>query len=83
VLEGERAGKSATVTAEALVRPNPEAGIGAGGMDTGVPPSIVAQMIVAGEVRGPGMFAPEEAVDPDRFFARLAERGMTYRVRTA
>jgi len=29
------------------------------------------------------MFAPEEAVDPDRFFARLAERGMTYRVRTA
>jgi len=28
------------------------------------------------------MFAPEEAVDADRFFQRLAERGITYSVRT-
>ena len=36
----------------------PRPGVGGGALDTGAPPSIVAQMIAAGEVRGPGMFAP-------------------------
>jgi hypothetical protein len=38
-------------------------------------------MIAFGEVRGPGMFAPEEAVDPDRFFRHLEARGITHTVR--
>jgi saccharopine dehydrogenase-like NADP-dependent oxidoreductase len=80
VLEGEREGRRATVVTESVVEPDREAGLGGGARDTGIPPSIVAQMIAAGEVRGPGMFAPEEAVDPDRFFERLAEREIGYTV---
>jgi lysine 6-dehydrogenase len=80
VLEGEREGGPVTVVAESMVEPDRETGLGGGARDTGIPPSIVAQMIAAGEVRGPGMFAPEEAVDPDRFFDRLAERGIGYTV---
>jgi lysine 6-dehydrogenase len=79
-LTGSRKGVEAIVVAESLVESQPERGLGAGARDTGVPPSVVAQMIVAGEVRGPGMFSPETAVDPDRFFARLAERGIGNRV---
>lgn len=79
-LIGSRDAAAATVVAESLVFPDVARGLGAGALDTGVPPSVVAQMIVAGEVRGPGMFAPETAVDPDRFFARLAERGIGHRI---
>lgn len=80
-LHGEKDGSPTSVVAESLIRPDREWGAGGGALDTGIPPSIVAQMIMAGEVRGPGMFAPEEAVDADRFFARLSERGIGYHVR--
>jgi lysine 6-dehydrogenase len=82
VLKGARAGAPATVVAESVIGPDLESAMGGGARDTGIPPSVAAQMIVAGEVRGPGMFAPEDAVDPDRFFARLAERGISYSVAT-
>jgi saccharopine dehydrogenase (NAD+, L-lysine-forming) len=81
VLRGTRAGTPATVVAESVIGPDVESAMGGGARDTGIPPSIAAQMIVAGEVRGPGMFAPEHALDTDRFFARLAERGIGYVVR--
>jgi saccharopine dehydrogenase-like NADP-dependent oxidoreductase len=81
VLTGTRDDAPTTVIAESVITPDKAWGVGGGGVDTGVPPSIVAQMIVAGEVKGPGMFAPEEAVDADRFFARIADRGVTYSVR--
>jgi lysine 6-dehydrogenase len=80
ILEGTKDGVPATVVADSVIEPDRHANMGAGALDTGIPPSIVAQMIAAGEVKGPGMFAPEEAVDPDLFFSRLAERGITYRV---
>ena len=80
VLNGTKDGAQAAVVADSVIEPDREANMGAGALDTGIPPSIVAQMVAAGEVRGPGMFAPEEAVDPDLFFARLAERGINYTV---
>ncbi len=80
VVRGEREGQPSTVVAESLIHPDPEAGLGAGARDTGIPPSIVAQMIAKGEIAEPGMFAPEDIVDPDLFFGRLRERGITYRI---
>jgi lysine 6-dehydrogenase len=82
VLVGTRLGTTATVVAESVIGPDQSAGMGGGARDTGIPPSIAAQMIVAGEVRGPGILAPEIAIDPDRFFERLAERGISFSVRT-
>jgi hypothetical protein len=37
-------------------------------------------MIANGDIAEPGMFAPEDIVDPDLFFDRLRERGITYRI---
>ncbi|HEX2090282.1 MAG TPA: saccharopine dehydrogenase C-terminal domain-containing protein [Actinomycetota bacterium] len=80
VLEGERNGHPSSVIAESLIQPDSEAGLGAGARDTGIPPSIVAQMIAKGDITERGMFAPEDIVDPDLFFARLLERGIDYRI---
>lgn len=43
---------------------------------TGVPASIVAQMIGAGQISRTGVFAPEGCVDADLFLAELAKRGI-------
>jgi lysine 6-dehydrogenase len=53
----------------------PAWGVGAD-IDTGAPPSIVAQMIVDGRIQARGVVAPESAVPPDPFFRELAARGM-------
>jgi lysine 6-dehydrogenase len=45
-------------------------------VDTGCPPSIVAQMLISGEIDARGVLPPEKAVPPDPFFAALASRGM-------
>jgi saccharopine dehydrogenase-like NADP-dependent oxidoreductase len=83
VMSGMKDGSPATVVAESVIAPDAGAQMGGGARDTGIPPSIAAQMIVAGEVRGPGIYPPETAVAADRFFERLADRGITYSVNEA
>ena len=51
-----------------------------GSLPTGVAPSIATQWLAAGRVPGPGVFAPEVALDPLLFFEALAERGIVTRV---
>ncbi len=80
VVQGERDGEPSSVVAESVIQPDQEAGLGAGARDTGIPPSIVALMIAKGEIAEPGMFAPEDIIDPDLFFDQLQERGITYRI---
>jgi len=41
---------------------------------TGVPASVVAQMVGSGQISGTGVFAPEGCVDADIFLAELAKR---------
>ncbi len=43
---------------------------------TGVPLAIGAMMIARGEITRKGVFAPEAAVNPDRFIKELAERNI-------
>ncbi len=62
--------------AECVVRPHPTWQAGAGQLDTGVPPSIVAQFLAAGVIDRPGVLAPEDAVPPEPFLAELAARHM-------
>ena len=62
--------------AECLVRPHPGWQAGAGQLDTGVPPSIVAQFLANGVIDRPGVLAPEDAVPPERYLAELAARTM-------
>jgi saccharopine dehydrogenase (NAD+, L-lysine-forming) len=51
-------------------------------IDTGAPPSIVAQMIVGGEITERGVLPPEQAVPHGPFFRELTRRGMSIRRRT-
>jgi lysine 6-dehydrogenase len=62
--------------AECVVRPHPAWQAGSGQLDTGVPPSIVAQFLAAKVIDQPGVLAPEDAVPPGPFLAELAARNM-------
>jgi len=64
------------VLAECLVHPHPPWEAGAGQLDTGVPPSIVAQFLAWGVIDRPGVFAPEDIVPPKPYFEELASRFM-------
>lgn len=46
-------------------------------IDTGLPASIIAQMILDGRVTARGSFAPDMAVPTDEFFKELKKKGMT------
>lgn len=61
---------------EALVRASKAWGVSASALDTGVPASIMAIMIAAGEIQGKGVFPPELIVPPLPFFEELHKRGI-------
>jgi len=69
-------GRPVEVLAECVVRPHPAWQAGAGQLDTGVPPSIVAQLLGHKLIDRPGVFAPEDAVPPEPYLAELARRHM-------
>src|SRR5829696_5765993 len=74
----ERAPKGPVVErlAELVVQPHRGWQAGAGQLDTGVPPSIVAQFLGAKVIDRPGVLAPEDAVPPEPYVAELAARTM-------
>lgn len=45
---------------------------------TGIPASITAQMIAAGQVSETGVFPPEGCLNPEIFLGELAQRNITY-----
>jgi lysine 6-dehydrogenase len=83
-VRGRRAGHSGDsalaprveVLAECVVRPHPRWQAGAGELDTGVPASIVAQLLGHKVIDKPGVFAPEDAVPPGPYLTELARRHM-------
>ncbi len=66
IVKGERQGKQVTYTADIVGRMAP---------GTGLPASIAALMMDAGEVTVKGVVAPEGCIDPDKFLAELLKRG--------
>jgi saccharopine dehydrogenase (NAD+, L-lysine-forming) len=66
IVKGERQGKHVTYTADIVGRMAP---------GTGLPASIAALMMDAGQVTVKGVVAPEGCIDPDRFLAELLKRG--------
>jgi saccharopine dehydrogenase-like NADP-dependent oxidoreductase len=78
-VHGTLGGKRVVVTADCHAPADAGWGIGPD-IDTGAPPSIVAQLLLAGDPP-PGVFAPEDAVPVAPFFKELARRGMSVRRR--
>jgi len=66
IVKGERDGNQVTYTADIVGRMAP---------GTGLPASIAALMMNAGEVSVKGVVAPEGCIDPDRFLSELLKRG--------
>jgi len=66
IVKGERAGKEVTYTADIVGRMAP---------GTGLPASIAALMMAAGDVKVKGVVAPEGCIDPGKFLKALVDRG--------
>ena len=65
---------------DCLAKSKPEWQAGAGDIDTGCPPSIVAQMIADGAIDRRGVLPPEIAVPIQPFFSELKKRGLEIKV---
>jgi lysine 6-dehydrogenase len=66
IVKGKREGVQVTYTADIVGRMAP---------GTGLPASIAALMMDAGEVKMKGVVAPEGCIDPGKFLAELLKRG--------
>jgi saccharopine dehydrogenase (NAD+, L-lysine-forming) len=66
IVKGERDGKKITYTADMVGRMAP---------GTGLPASIAALMMDAGDVTVKGVVAPEGCIDPDKFLGAFLKRG--------
>jgi len=77
VVRGLKDGRRVEWRVRAVVPAHKEFGAGGGDVDTGVPPAIVAKMMARGEISDRGVFAPEQIVPPEAFFAELARWGVT------
>ena len=69
-------GDRKTITVDCHAKANRRWHASAGDIDTGCPPSILAQMIATGVIEQRGVLAPEVAVPVEPFFRELRKRGM-------
>jgi len=73
---GEKGGERVKCTYSLVCPFHEKYGVSALAYLTGVPLSIVSQMLAKGEISEKGVLPPEVAVNPKPFFAELAERGI-------
>ncbi|PIQ28862.1 hypothetical protein COW36_09575 [bacterium (Candidatus Blackallbacteria) CG17_big_fil_post_rev_8_21_14_2_50_48_46] len=75
IVKGKEQGKRITWINDLHTAGLPAWGIGTD-IDTGSPPSIAAQMLLAGEITERGVCPPEKAIKAEPFFQALEKRGM-------
>lgn len=75
-INGEKNGKKKAISIYAAAKSNPRWKASAGDIDTGVPLSIMAQMIANGKAKAKGVLAPEQCVEPKLFFRELKKRNI-------
>lgn len=76
VVSGTKDGIEKEIIVESVIRTSRKWGFMAGALDTGVPPSIVAQMICRGQVKERGVLSPEQCIPPILYFKELEKREM-------
>jgi saccharopine dehydrogenase-like NADP-dependent oxidoreductase len=83
VAEGERGGRRARITFDLFDRTDRATGETSMARTTGFPCSIMAQMLVRGEFRRPGVHPPELFAGEDAIYAKmvaeLARRGVNFK----
>lgn len=78
--QGEANGRPVLLRAETVGGPHREWGISGGTLLVAAPPAIVARWLASGSLKRPGVWPPEQVIQPDPFFAELAGRGFTTRL---
>jgi Saccharopine dehydrogenase and related proteins len=76
VVKGTKNGIEKEIIVESVIRTSEKWGFMAGALDTGVPPSIVAQMLIKGEITTRGVCSAEQCVPPITYFKELEKREM-------
>lgn len=76
VVEGTKDGIPVTLRMDTWAWPHDRWGISGGKLMVASPPAVVARWLADGRLRRPGVWAPEQVVDGQMFFADLAERGI-------
>lgn len=76
VVRGTKNGVEKEIVVESVIRTSEKWGFMAGALDTGVPPSIVAQMIYNGKIEKRGAFGGETGIPYLAYFEELAKREM-------
>ena len=75
-IRGRKDGKQKTITVYCQAFTNKRHNIPAGSWDTGVPPSVIAQEIIKGQIKAKGVMTPERCIKPAPFFKALKRRKM-------
>jgi saccharopine dehydrogenase-like NADP-dependent oxidoreductase len=73
---GKKDGKRKEIFMECIVDTLPGWEDAGCNIDTGIPTSIIAQMIIKGHIKAWGSFAPEAVVPKEEFFKELKEKDM-------
>jgi lysine 6-dehydrogenase len=76
VVRGRKDGQLVEWRVRATVPAHKAYGAAGGGIDTGIPPAIVARMLARGAIVGPGVFVPEQIVPAEDFLAEFATWGV-------
>lgn len=79
-IKGKIGARPVVLRAETVGGPAADQTAGAGKRLIAGPAAIVARALAQGRLSRPGVWAPEQAIDPEPFFAELAQRGFTTRV---
>lgn len=78
--QGEIAGKSVKLRLDTSAWPHERWGISGGKLLVASPPAIVARWLADRSLNQPRVWAPEQSVDPERFFSELEARGVEHSV---
>lgn len=75
-VEGEIDGQPVKLRMDTSAWPHARWGISGGKLLVASPPAIVARWLAERSLDEPGVWAPEQVIDPARFFAELESRGV-------
>jgi len=76
VVKGTREGKEVSLRMDTWAWPHERWGMSGSKLMVASPPAVVARWLANGRLNKPGVWAPEQVVVGDAFFADLAERGV-------
>jgi saccharopine dehydrogenase-like NADP-dependent oxidoreductase len=76
-IKGKAAGSEVVLRADTSGWPHPTWGVSGGTLLVAVPPAVIARWLADGSLKRPGVWAPEQIVEPHPFFQALASRGFS------